>query len=110
MDQLILLRYFFKVLFQSFAMRVSNKYLSVVFPANPNKQVMHPSFIQLFKNIIQQKERREAFADFQCFELCQLNGKQQTFTLALRSHCFELLPVQLELDVVFMYTCVGSLQ
>ena len=40
-------------------MRIRDKDLSVILHANPVQQVPHPDFVKLFKDIIQQQERRK---------------------------------------------------
>jgi len=52
---------------------------------------MHPLLIQFFKNIIEQQNGRKAFMCTQYFVFRQLHGKEQTFSLSLRSDIFKLL-------------------
>ena len=91
-------------------MRICNEDLTLPLETYFIQQVTHPVFIQLFKNIIHEQDRREAFGLFQGFVFCQFQGKQQAFPLALGSDGFKWLPGEPDVHIILVNTGTGPLQ
>ena len=74
---------FIQLLPDAIAMRISNKYLSMIPETDLIQEVVHTMSIQLFKHIIQEEEGRESFVLSEHFIFRQLQGEQETFSLTL---------------------------
>ena len=73
----------FEVLPQPFFIRVSNKYLALIYHADLMKQIADAAFIQFLENIIEQQERGEVLLLRQHFHFSQLQREEQALTLSL---------------------------
>ena len=91
-------------------MRIRDKDLAVILHAHPVQQVPHPDLIQLFKNIVQQQERGEAFVPLQRLIFRQFQCKEQALPLPLRSHGLERQIGECEPEIVPVDAHAGSLQ
>lgn len=91
-------------------MGVGNKYLAVFRAGYEGNEPHHPFLVQLFKNIVQQQEGREALVLLEYFVLGEFEGKEEALALALGGAGFHGVAVEEEHEIVPVDAGAGALQ